>query len=259
MATEGIIFDIKKYALHDGPGIRTTVFFKGCSLRCWWCHNPEGQHPGIESFSIDEKAQESIGRKVTVDEVMHEIEKDIIFYDQSGGGVTFSGGEALLQPEFLQELLRRSREKGIHTTLDTCGAVATKWFRAIIDLVDVFLYDLKLVDEQDHIKYTGKSNKLILRNLYFLSNCGVHMNIRIPVVPGITDTDINVNQLLALLSTLPGIREVNLLPYHRTAGSKYLRLHKLDRLRDLESPTGGKMEQIKDRFESSGYHVKTGG
>lgn len=259
MTTEGIIFDIKKYAILDGPGIRTTVFLKGCPLRCWWCHNPEGQHPGIESFSIDGNAQETIGRRVTVDEVMSEVEKDIIFYDQSGGGVTFSGGEALQQVPFLRELLKRSREKGIRTVVDTCGAVATKWFETILDLVDIFLYDVKLVDEQDHIKYTGKSNKLILRNLHYLVNCGAQVNIRIPLVPGITDTEINVDRLLTLLSTLPGISEVNLLPYHRAAGAKYLKLQKPERLRELDGPSESRMKHIQERFESKGYRVKTGG
>ena len=150
-SSKGIIFDIKKYALHDGPGIRTTVFLKGCPLNCWWCHNPEGQNPEPERFLTNQTVNhEIIGREVTVDEVIAEIEKDRIFYDESGGGATFSGGEPLMQPDFLKNLLTACQIRDISTVLDSCGYAAWEIIEKIKDKVDLFLYDLKMIDDKKH-------------------------------------------------------------------------------------------------------------
>ncbi|MFX1514452.1 MAG: 4Fe-4S cluster-binding domain-containing protein, partial [Promethearchaeota archaeon] len=172
MKAKGIIFDVKKYAIHDGPGIRTTVFFKGCPLRCWWCHNPEGQKEGLETIiktqidknTLSDNQEETIGREVSVVEVITEIEKDQLFYDESGGGVTFSGGEPLMQPAFLNALLDACKEKELTTTLDTCGYASWNILKKIKDKIDLFLYDIKIIDNKEHQKYTGVSNNQILSN-----------------------------------------------------------------------------------------------
>ena len=170
MQTTGIIYDLKKYAIHDGPGIRTTVFLKGCPLDCWWCHNPESRknepqssgkknlHKNLALLNSDKNL---IGIKVTTNEVMHEIRKDVLFYDESGGGVTFSGGEPLQQTDFLKMLLAECKAEHIHTVVDTSGYVEYKYFEEIRSLTDLFLYDLKFIDDALHLKYTGVSNRLM--------------------------------------------------------------------------------------------------
>ena len=204
MSNSGFIFDIKKFAIHDGPGIRTTVFLKGCVMDCWWCHNPESQN--LEPEKIIKVNQlnihETIDRKVSVDEVLEEVEKDRVFYEESGGGVTFSGGEALTQPEFLYSLLEKSKEKNIHTTLDTTGYVKWEILEKISNMVDLFLYDLKLFDDELHQKYTGVSNKLILENLLKLDANKNKIIIRIPIIPTLTDTEGNLEQLAIFIKNL---------------------------------------------------------
>jgi len=175
MQIRGTIFDLKKFAIHDGPGIRTTVFFKGCPLDCAWCHNPEGVKPHRETFTVLARGggtdrdgcekEEVVGREVTVDEVMEEIEKDVIFYEQSGGGVTFSGGEPLQQEEFLAALLRECAVKNIRTAVDTSGFAPWEALERIARQTDMILYDLKIINEQEHVKYTGVVNKLVLARL----------------------------------------------------------------------------------------------
>ncbi|MFO7890106.1 MAG: glycyl-radical enzyme activating protein, partial [bacterium] len=202
----GTIFDIKKYSIHDGPGIRTTVFFKGCPLRCWWCQNPESQNtkPDIIPAGISKrkfhiqykKDKELIGMEMTAEEVMAEIRKDIIFYDESGGGVTFSGGEPLFQPDFLHQLLFKCKKEDIHTAVDTCGYASREVVERIIPLTDLFLFDLKLMDDQEHKKYTGVDFQPIKDNLIFLSNQNSVISIRIPVIPGITDTKVNLDKMI---------------------------------------------------------------
>ena len=176
----GVIFDLKKFAVHDGPGIRTTVFFKGCPLKCRWCHNPEGRHPELQAAfrgtrntgekSTDTTKDAMIGRTVSVQQLMREIKKDEIFYDQSGGGVTFSGGEPMMQIDFLFEILTACRKEGIATAVDTCGFTSYENFTRILPLVDLFLYDIKLIDDRTHKKYAGQSNRVILENLEKLSD-----------------------------------------------------------------------------------------
>ncbi len=170
MSNTGIIFDIKKYAIHDGPGIRTTIFFKGCSMVCQWCHNPESKNFGIEDFVVKDRVKKStkhkmVGYEISVDDVMKIVEKDRVFYDESNGGVTFSGGEPLLQINFLLELLKRCKKSNIHTVVDTSGAASWKDFEKIRNYVDLFLYDLKLIDDDLHQKYTGVSNKRAHKNI----------------------------------------------------------------------------------------------
>jgi pyruvate formate lyase activating enzyme len=252
---KGIIFDIKRFAIHDGRGIRTTVFFKGCPLNCRWCHNPESREKGIE----ENGAKETPGEKVSVKQVMTEIEKDTLFYDESSGGVTFSGGEPLMQLHFLKALLTESKEKEIHTILDTCGYASPKTFDSIIDNVDLFYYDLKLMDENRHLKYTGVSNRQIKKNLKTLSLKRKNVVIRFPIIPGITDDRENITEMIAFISALKGIEEIDLLPYHKTAAEKYKRFGMEYQLISLNPPTKNRMEVLKHNFEKYGFKVKIGG
>ena len=234
-STTGVIFDLKRFAIHDGPGIRTTVFFKGCPLRCWWCHNPESHKVLPEKFegcnirsNINHSlsALDEVGREVTITELMEEIEKDSVFYEESGGGVTFSGGEPTMQPDFLLSLLTKCKESGLHTTVDTSGYAPTKTFEKIIDRTDLFLYDIKLMNDELHQKYTGVSNRLIQTNLKWIDDNHKNICIRIPVVPGITDTQANISDTINILLKLKNISEINLLPYHRAGEGKYSRFKK---------------------------------
>jgi pyruvate formate lyase activating enzyme len=272
MAVTGTVFDIKRYAVHDGPGIRTTVFFKGCPLQCWWCHNPEGIDPApqriLESGIGKIQRKRILGEEMTVNRVLREIEKETIFYDESGGGVTFSGGEPLMQPRFLAALARGCRELGIHTALDTCGHAPTALFDEIRADVDVFLYDLKLIDSGLHRKYTGVDNELILENLNRLDEWGEEVIIRFPVIPGITDTPENLRQMGAHLKTLRNRPRIDLLPYHRMARGKYERLDMAYRMVSFESGAGAGSRGVSDRpglvavrsqLESLGFQVSMGG
>lgn len=298
----GLISNIQKFSIHDGPGIRTTVFFKGCPLRCWWCHNPENQVAGQEvmfwsgrciacgaclaacaqgAISMEgeiavtdrtlctvcgacveacyAQAREIVGREMTVAEVIAEIEKDIPFYDESGGGVTFSGGEPLLQSDFLLALLRACKEKEIHTALDTCGFAPWETLDSIREYVDLFLYDLKLMDDAKHREFTGVSNELILRNLRMLSERGHDIFLRVPIVPGINDDDEHIRQIGAFAADLPHLNRVDILPYHHIALEKYKRLNKVYSLPEARPPSDKRITEIAQILEGFGLRVKIGG
>jgi pyruvate formate lyase activating enzyme len=262
----GIIFDLKRFAVHDGPGIRTTVFFKGCLAHCWWCHNPESQSSEIQSVTKKSKLddmifeeKETVGRSITVDELFTEINKDAIYFDESGGGVTFSGGEPLMQPEFLQSILKLCKEANIHTTLDTTGYCSPEIMKSIFKYVDLFLYDLKIIDDKMHQKYTGLSNNQILQNLKFLQSKKKNIIIRFPVIPAVTDTEDNINQIIGFLQANNGIHEINILPFHRIANHKYVRFQIENKMNKTTEPSKAEIENIKDRFESAGFTVSVGG
>ena len=258
--TQGTIFDIKHFAIHDGPGIRTTVFLKGCPLDCWWCHNPEGRRPEPELMApgADNEEAVAVGRVTTTDAVMADIAKDVLFYDESGGGVTFSGGEPLYQPAFLAELLSRCRRQAIHTALDTTGHAAAEVLQRIAPMVDLFLYDLKLMDDDRHRKYVGVSNRRILQNLRWLTEAGCAVRIRLPLIPRINASRDNLDAMGALLRDL-GLPEVDLLPYHGIHRQKYRRLGVADRLGDIPPPGGDDVARVRDYFESGGFSVRVGG
>jgi len=261
----GTIFRIKKYALHDGPGIRTTVFLKGCPLSCWWCHNPEGQSRQPEPMAAKSGAgagaadAETIGRRVTVAEVVREIEKDLIFYDSSGGGATFSGGEPLSQPAFLRALLLACREREIHTAVDTSGYAPVETPAALLGLVDLWLFDLKILDESAHRRHTGVSNRAILRNLRQIAAGDGKVVIRFALVPGITDDNDNLEQLARLVRSLGTVSRIDLLPYHAAAAGKYRRLGKESKLRALKPPTARRVAAVETFLTSRGLQVQVGG
>jgi pyruvate formate lyase activating enzyme len=267
-SSTGVIFDLKRFAIHDGPGIRTTVFFKGCPLRCWWCHNPESHKVLPEKFegcnirsNINHSlsAQDEVGREVTITELMEEIEKDSVFYEESGGGVTFSGGEPTMQPNFLLSLLTKCKENGLHTVVDTSGYSPTKTFEKIIDHTDLFLYDIKLMNDELHEEYTGVSNRLIQTNLKWLDENHKNICIRIPVVPGITDTQTNISYTINFLLKLENISEINLLPYHKAGEGKYSRFKKENKLHSIKNSENGYMEKIVEQFKILSHKIKIGG
>jgi pyruvate formate lyase activating enzyme len=264
---EGLVFDIKKFSVNDGPGIRTTVFFKGCPLRCVWCHNPESQESKAETLTISRKLDgkifdnaKEIGRLMESTEVMEEILKDAVFYEESKGGVTFSGGEPTMQADFLLELSKSCKKHKLHTALDTCGYASAEILTELLPLIDLFLFDLKLINEDLHIKYTGYSNKTIIDNLKMLSFNKANIIIRIPVIPGITDTPQNLNDIAALVASLPQkINEIHLLPYHSIAANKYKRLDKQNPLKDLQSIRKEDVLKHQLFFEEKGFIVRIGG
>ena len=255
--TSGIVFNIQRYSVHDGPGIRVTVFLKGCPLRCWWCHNPESQQLQPEcvqqAVKLDDGSHivedEQIGKHMTVTEVIQEIEKEQLFFDESGGGATFSGGEPLMQPKFLQALLRACRKREIHTAVDTTGYASPEVFEPILADTDLFLYDLKLIDDDRHRKYTGVSNERILQNFRVLTERQKAVAIRFPVIPGITDTEQNIADILSLIAPMSNIQRVHLLPFHKIAEGKYQRFGLENKLRDLEAPTPERMEALLQQFQ----------
>jgi len=298
---DGIVFNIQRYSIHDGPGIRTTVFLKGCPLSCWWCQNPESQLSGQEmifwgdrcigcgacsticpsdaiqiknGIPLTEKekcilcgkciekcpalAREMIGEKLTIEEVIKEIEKDLVFYEESGGGVTFSGGEPLGQSEFLEGLLNGCREKKIHTAVDTSGYISWEILNKINSKVDLFLYDLKIMDNERHKKYTGISNEIILENLKKLSSVHHNISVRFPVIPGINDDYQNIRETGEFLSPLK-ITQVNLLPYHYIGIDKYRRLGRTYKLVTTQPPSEEKLSEVSTILRKFDLNVKLRG
>ena len=262
-----IISNIKRFAVHDGDGIRTTVFFKGCPLKCLWCHNPESIsfQPQIafyknkcigcgeckrEDFSVADclgEAKVLYGREVTVEELLPLLLEDRDFYETSGGGVTLSGGECLAQADFCAELLKRLKQEGINTAVDTCGFVPRVAIDKVIPYTDTFLYDIKAMDEAVHIRCTGQSNKIILENLKYIDSCNKSIEIRIPYVPNHNDDQ--MEKIAEFLKTLKNLKAVKVLPYHNYAGSKYAALGMENTLPE-ELPAEEEIKKAKKWFES---------
>ena len=262
----GDIFDIKRFAIHDGPGIRTTVFFRGCPLVCWWCHNPEARVDcGRETYrkrsvNLTLPASDNvIGPEVRIESLIADISYDSIFYDDSHGGVTASGGEPLMQIDFLEGMLLACRERGIETAVDTSGYAPWEKFERIMELVDLFLVDLKLLDEIQHEKYTGVSNVLILENFDRLIEAGASVRARLPMIPGITDTDENIEALISFLGRYEDLELISLLPYNRLGEDKFNRLGLEYRPGSLKAQVPDEMKLIAERFEDAGMSVRIGG
>jgi len=294
----GRVFNIQRFSIHDGPGIRTTVFLKGCSLACVWCHNPESIAPTPELAFFPDKCircghcfeacdtgalrledgqrvhdralcrlcgkcaeacyAEAIvmeGRDVPADEVMAEVLKDEPFYDNSGGGVTLSGGEPLLQADFCAEILARAKASGIHTALDTAASVPWAAFEKALPHTDLVLLDLKLADAERHRRATGKDNELILSNVRRLARATVPILVRIPIIPGWTDDEANVAALAEIASGLPTLEAVELLPYHRFAEAKYERLGRSYGLRGMQPPGADRLKRLAEVIAARGLRV----
>lgn len=294
------IFNIMRFATHDGPGIRTAVFFKGCPLSCWWCHNPESQSflPDLLYFeercrhcldcaaacpqgAIHEvngvvctsdactlcgtctevcmaEARQIAGKRYTVDELLAEVERDLIFFEESGGGVTLTGGEPLSQPAFASAFLRACRERGIPTAIETCGFAQPAAFLKAALLADLVLFDLKLVDAEKHRLHTGVPNDLILHNLETLVARRRPVTVRIPVVPGVNDSPEDISGFTAYLGNLRPAR-VELLPYHRIGADKYRRLGRPYKLTDTPQPAAAHLAHFRDVLTRAGLDVSVGG
>jgi pyruvate formate lyase activating enzyme len=301
--SKNLIFDIKRYAINDGPGIRLVVFFKGCNLHCSWCHNPESIsvkpekmysaqkciHCGSCVVACPEtallltnegiitdydlctlcrkcaevcptKAMEISGKEMSVTEIMEIIENEKVFFDQSGGGVTFSGGEPLFHSEFLIKLLENCGKRGIHRAVDTAGNVNEKIILDVAEHTDLFLYDLKIMDSAMHKKWTGSNNNQILKNLQLLAAIGSNIIIRIPLIAGINDSVDNIQKTAQFIACLAGDRkEVHLLPYHAIAQHKYLKLGKSEDFEILQEPDSETIERVIKQFESVGIKASVGG
>jgi pyruvate formate lyase activating enzyme len=216
--TSGIVFDIKEFAIHDGPGIRTTVFMKGCPLSCQWCHNPEGQsrQPQIIRSPAGERLA---GKEYTAEELASLLNQQVTILKANEGGVTFSGGEPLLQADFVAEVIGLLDD--VHILLDTSGYGQEQDFRRLVTRSDLIYFDLKLIDSAAHRHYTGCDNVLILRNLHLLDELGVPFVVRVPLVPGVTDIDRNLESIVKTVRGMSGLQRVELLPYNKAAGAKY--------------------------------------
>jgi pyruvate formate lyase activating enzyme len=298
---KGLVFAIMRYALHDGPGLRTTVFLKGCPLSCQWCHNPESQSRlaqlmysadrcvrcrdcveacprhaivwkdgalvhdpsvcegcGACAQACPSGARRLAGRPMSASELLKIVSRDIPFFDESGGGVTFSGGEPLMQADFLEAALDACRESAIRTAVDTCGYAPKEVLARISRKADLFLYDLKALDGATHRRFVGVGNELILENLAFLAREHDAVIVRIPIVPGVNGDDHTVERTAELLVRL-GLRRVDLLPYHQIGMEKYERLQNGARPRAFEPPPVARMEEIAERFRREGLSVRIGG
>jgi pyruvate formate lyase activating enzyme len=264
---KGLVFDIRRYSVNDGPGIRTTVFFQGCPLRCRWCHNPEG----LEAEPVIIKRTRRLDGKVyhydmataewyTPEEVFEVIKKDMIFYEESGGGVTFSGGEPLMQPGFLLELMDLCRKNEIHTTLDTSGYAPEHIFKSVTEVADLILFDLKSAGNDKHISFTGVDNKLITSNLKSLNGEKPKLIIRIPVIPGFNTGEGEIDAMHDQITNLDAyVTRVDLLPFHSLGHQKYRSLglkYTMDPGMVLENET---LEYMTNIFMKSGFEVKIGG
>ncbi|MFH2110750.1 MAG: glycyl-radical enzyme activating protein [Candidatus Bathyarchaeota archaeon] len=290
----GIVFDVKHFAVHDGPGIRTTVFLKGCPLRCLWCHSPESQslapeimihpercigckacvkacpqgalkHPGDPepagcthcgacAQACYSGARVLLGASLTVEEVMISVRKDKRLHEASGGGVTISGGEPTHQPGFTYTLLQALKEEGYHTALDTCGCTTWETLKRMLPLTDLFLYDLKHLDPDTHRRLTGRDNDLILSNLRRLSEMDARVVVRVPLIPGLNDSEEHLKSVEGLLRGL-NVEAVEILPYHRLGVPKYESLGRRYTLADLEPHSEAHLLRVQEHLRANGLNV----
>ena len=259
---QGIVFDIKRFAIHDGPGTRTTVFLKGCPLSCWWCHNPESISPNIELFQIEERLgtevfinNKSIGKPYTMQQIVDEVQKDRLFMDESGGGVTLSGGEPLWQYDFTLALLKQFKNIGIHTCLDTTGLTALENIKQVAVLTDLFLFDFKLFTLLNHQKYCGVSNIQIKKNLEWLIKSGYNVVVRIPVIPEVNFMNEEQVLMLNYLTALQSInfKEIHLLPYHKIGKSKYERFQKTDKMKAIDELNSNQLKPLARAYGEKGF------
>lgn len=241
---KGRIFDIQRYSIHDGSGIRTIVFLKGCVLRCRWCCNPESQNYGIETMRTPD-GDKVMGRDVTVGEIMDIVERDRGYYRRSGGGLTLSGGESLCQPEFALALLRESKTRGISTAMESMGCAEWKVIREILPYLDQYLLDIKHTNPEKHREFTGKSNELMLENARKIAGSGLtELTVRVPVIPTFNATEEEIASIARFADTLSGVKGLHLLPYHRLGQDKYGWLGRKYTMADIVPPDNASMDKL---------------
>ena len=255
---QGRIFNIQRFSIHDGPGIRTIVFFKGCYMRCAWCCNPESQSKEIETLIEGDKTK-TVGRDVSVSDIMPEILSDINYYRRSGGGVTLSGGEVLCQADFARELLIACKQQGLHTAVESAASAPFSEIEKILPYVDLYLMDIKHMDSAKHKEYTGVGNERILENARKIAQSGTELVIRTPVIPTFNDTPEAIRAISHFARTLPGVKEHHLLPYHRLGTDKYAGLGRRYSLMEILPPSEEKMKYLLSVAETSGLKCKIGG
>ena len=258
--TKGRIFDIQRYSIHDGNGIRTIVFLKGCVLRCRWCCNPESQEYDIQTMMVQGKPK-VIGRDVTVAEVMKTVVKDRQYYWRTGGGLTLSGGESLCQPEFARALLQAAQESGISTAMESMGCAKWETIEKLLPYLDQYLLDIKHMNPRKHKEFTGRSNELMIENAMKIAKSGMtELSIRVPVIPGFNDTEEEIRQIAAYTATLPNVKRMHLLPYHRLGQDKYTGLNREYLMGDVKPPTNEHMQKLLKVAEmTSGIECQIGG
>lgn len=262
---QGIVFDIKRFAVHDGPGIRTTVHMKGCPLKCVWCHNPEGISPKqlvykkkVRLGEMEFDQEEVVGTYYSVTELVDELVKDQLFWEESNGGVTFSGGEPFMQFPFLLEAVKVLKQKKIHVAIDTCGIIEQQKLAEIAHYADLFLFDLKVVDSALHREFTGVGNELILSNLKWLSENKINLQVRIPVIP---TKNYNREELQNFLDFIEGlsVKSIDLLPFHAIANAKYDRFQINNEMKAIDSLSKEDLMEWKYAFVDNGFEVNIGG
>ncbi len=255
---KGRIFNIQRFSIHDGPGIRTIVFFKGCYMRCAWCCNPESQSYEIETLTEGGKAK-TVGRDVTVDDIMPEILADMPYYRRSGGGVTLSGGEVLYQADFAAELLKACKDAGLHTAIETTANAPFSDIEKLLPYLDLCLMDIKSMDSKKHKEYTLAPNERILENAQKIAKSGTELIIRTPVIPTFNDDESSIRAIAGFAKSLKGVCEYHLLPYHRLGTDKYSGLSRQYTLSEILPPPKEKMEYLLSIAEESGLKCQIGG
>ncbi len=256
--TAGRIFNIQRFSIHDGPGIRTIVFFKGCFLHCAWCCNPESQRREIETL-IENGKTKTVGLDVTVGEIMPEILSDMPYYKRSGGGLTLSGGEMLCQVEFAKSLLITAKQNGLHTAVESTAYAPFEKIKELLPYIDLYLLDIKHMDGEKHRKYTGVNNAIILENARKIAEYGTELIVRTPVIPDFNDTPEEIKAISMFARSLHGVKEHHLLPYHRLGQDKYSGLGREYSLAGKEPPSNEKMEYLLSVAEESGLKCQIGG
>ena len=255
---KGRIFDIQRFSVHDGPGIRTIIFFKGCALRCKWCCNPESQSFEIQTMNMDGK-EKVVGKDVTVSEIMETVLRDMPYYRRSGGGITLSGGEATLQPEFAEALLRTCKQYGINTAIESTAIADFSVIQRFLPFIDTYLMDIKHINSKKHEEFTTKPNERILENAKNLDKYANKLIIRIPVIPTFNATKEEIGDIAKFVSELENTNEIHLLPYHKFGTDKYRWLGREYQLKNIDTPSDDLMEELKKAVEAYGVKCQIGG